>query len=83
MPESIFSKVADLRSATLLKRDWHRCFPVNFAKKFTNIFFYRTPPVAASEGTFLDYSNTFWRGYPQILSNISVSCNSVYVACIL
>ena len=62
---------------------WHRCFPVNFAKKITNIFFYRPPPVAASDGTFLDYSDTFWRGYPQILSNISVSCNSVYVVCIL
>ena len=28
-----FNKVADLRSANLLKkRLWHRCFPVNFAK---------------------------------------------------
>ena len=28
-----FNKVADLRTATLLKRRlWYRCFPVNFAK---------------------------------------------------
>ena len=33
-----FNKVADLKSATLLKkRLWDRCFPVNFAK------FLRTP----------------------------------------
>ena len=33
-----FSKVADLRSPSLLKkRPWHRCFPVNFVK------FLRTP----------------------------------------
>ena len=36
--QSLFNKVAGLRSATLLKRRlWHRCFPVNFAK------FLRTP----------------------------------------
>ena len=29
------------------KRLWHRCFLVNFSK-FLRIFFYRTPPVAAS-----------------------------------
>ena len=35
---SFLNKVADLRSATLLKkRLWHSCFPVNFAK------FLRTP----------------------------------------
>ena len=32
-----FNKVAGLRPATLFKRPWHRCFPVNFAK------FLRTP----------------------------------------
>ena len=38
MPESLFSKVAGLRAATLLKKGlWYRCFPVNFAK------FLRTP----------------------------------------
>ena len=38
MLESLFNKVAGLRSATLLKkRLWHRCFPEDFAK------FSRTP----------------------------------------
>ena len=32
-----------------VKRLQHRCFPVNFVKKFKNIFFHRIPPVAASE----------------------------------
>ena len=32
VPETLFSKVADLRPATLLKRSLgHRCFPANFA----------------------------------------------------
>ena len=36
--------------ATLLKAKlWHRCFPVNFAKFLRTSFFYRTPPVAASD----------------------------------
>ena len=39
-----FNKIADLRSATLLKkRFWCRCFPVNFAK-FLRTPFCRTPP---------------------------------------
>ena len=29
---SFFKKVACLRAATIKKRFWHRCFPVNFAK---------------------------------------------------
>ena len=40
-----FNKVADLRLATLLKKRLQRCFSVNFAK---TTFFYRTPPVAAT-----------------------------------
>ena len=45
-----FNKVADLRSATLLKmRLRRRCFPVNFANFLGTPFFYRTPPVAASK----------------------------------
>ena len=44
-----FNKVAGLRPATLLKkRHWHKCFPVNFEEIFWSIFFYRTPPMAAS-----------------------------------
>ena len=35
-----FTKVADLRPATLSKkRLWHRCFPVNFAKFLWTSFF--------------------------------------------
>ena len=38
-----FSKVAGLRSATLLKRRlWHRCFPVNFAKFLRTAFLQNT-----------------------------------------
>ena len=40
-----FNKVADLRSATLLKKSlWYRCFPVNFAK------FLRTPFLQNTSG---------------------------------
>ena len=35
-------KVADVRPATLLKRLWYRCFPVNFKKFLRTSFFYRT-----------------------------------------
>ena len=44
-----FNNVASLRPATLLiKRIWHRYFPVNFVKFLRTPFFYRTPLVAAS-----------------------------------
>ena len=33
----------------LKKRLWQRCFPVNLAKNFKNIFFYRTLLAATSE----------------------------------
>ena len=53
---SFLIKVAGLsqspegRTATLLKkRLWHRCFPVNFTKFLRTPFFYRKPPVAASD----------------------------------
>ena len=47
--QSLFlNKVADLWTATLLKkRHWLRCFPVNFVKFLRNLF-HRTPLVAAS-----------------------------------
>ena len=48
-----FNKVAGLRPAILLKKSlWHGCFPVNFAKFLRTLFFYRTPPVAASKAYF-------------------------------
>ena len=44
-----FNKVAGFGPATLLKKKlWHRCLPVNFAKILRTPFFYRTPPVTAS-----------------------------------
>ena len=47
-----FNKVSGLRTATsLIKRLWHRCFPVNFAKFFKTHFcidHLRTGPVAVS-----------------------------------
>ena len=39
-----FNKDAGLRPASLIKRDWWKCFPVNFAK------FLRIPMAAASGG---------------------------------
>ena len=42
-----FNKVANLRPATYQKRDWHRCFPVNFAK------FHRTPFLQNTSGRLL------------------------------
>ena len=43
VPESLFDKVASLRSATLLKkRLWRRCFPVNFAKYLRTPFLQNT-----------------------------------------
>ena len=48
---AFFSKYAGLRPAILLKKTlWRRCFSLLiFCKIFKNSFFYRTPPVAASE----------------------------------
>ena len=46
---SFFNKFSGFRPATLLKKSlWHRCYLVNFVKFSKNIFFYRTPLVAAS-----------------------------------
>ena len=46
MPESVFLINLQATPATLLiKRLWHRCIPVNFAKFLRTLFFYRTPPV--------------------------------------
>ena len=40
MPESLFNKIAGLKSALLLKwRLWHRCFPVNSVKFLRTTFF--------------------------------------------
>ena len=33
-----FDKVAGLSPAALLKKDWHRCFPVNFVKFLRTLF---------------------------------------------
>ena len=40
MPEFLFLKLQQAhRTATLKKRLWHRCFPVNFAKSLKTTFF--------------------------------------------
>ena len=45
-----FNKITGLRPETLLKKSlWHRCIPVKFAKFLRTSFFYRKPPVAASD----------------------------------
>ena len=50
MKESLFNKVAGLRSATLLKKrlTLAQVFPCEFCEIYKNTFSYRTPPVAAS-----------------------------------
>ena len=49
MLESVFNKAAGLHLANLLKEMLQlKSFLVNTAKIFKSIFFYRTPPVAAS-----------------------------------
>ena len=55
MPRSLFfSKVSGLRPSTLLKKRLRRrCFSMNFEKFLRTRFFYRTPPVAASEALSL------------------------------
>ena len=48
-----FNKVADLRTATLLKKKLqHGCFPANFAKSLKSIC-YRTPPTTVSDFSYL------------------------------
>ena len=47
---SLFNKTAGLKAWNFIKkRLQHKFFSVKFAKLFKNTFFYRTPPVAASE----------------------------------
>ena len=62
MPESFFNKAAGPRPSTLLKkRLWHRCFPVNvvYGEISKNTFFYKIPPVAASETYKKEFSLMF------------------------
>ena len=50
MSSFFFNKIAGLKPVTFLKkRLGHRCFSVDFANFFQNTFFYRTPPMAASD----------------------------------
>ena len=51
-----FNKVADLRSATLLKkRFWYRCLPVNFAKFLRTPFLKEHLRWLLLDGEFPDY----------------------------
>ena len=50
--QEVFFKKVVLRNFTKItrihkKRDWHSCFPVNFAKFLRTPFSYRTPPPVA------------------------------------
>ena len=48
------------KAATLLKkRLWHKCFPINFEKLLRKRFFYRKPPVTASD--FLGEKQIFFK----------------------
>ena len=54
MPEPVF-KIKLQAPATLLKwRPSHRCFPMNFSNFLRTPFFYKTPPVAASDALTKD-----------------------------
>ena len=51
MLETLFNKVRGLKVCSFIKkRLQHRCFPVKYAKFWRTPFFYRTLPVAASDG---------------------------------
>ena len=47
--QSLFSKIAGLGTATLLKETPTQVFSGEICKTFKNNFFYRTSPVATSE----------------------------------
>ena len=50
--QSLFlNKAAGLRPATLFKETPAQVFPCKFCESFKNTYFYRTPPVAASDKT--------------------------------
>ena len=48
MLESLFSKVAGLRPATILKEAETQLFSCEIYEILKNTFYYRTPPVAAT-----------------------------------
>ena len=67
-----FDKVAGLRPATLLKkRLWQSCF-LWICEIFKNTFFYRTPPVAASENVQL-----YWQTLEECFSQSSPWINLI------
>ena len=49
MLEPLFNNVTGLSPATLLKKTLAQVFSCEFCENSKNIFFYRIPPVAASE----------------------------------
>ena len=50
-----------LQAFLLKKRLWHTCSPVNFCEISKNTFFHRTPPVVASDKSFLSIYRIFTR----------------------
>ena len=50
MLESLFDKITGLKACNFITKILqHRCLHVNIVKFLRSSFFYRTPPVAASE----------------------------------
>ena len=51
------------RDSFLIKRLWHRCFPLNFAKFLKTPFYIRTLPVAASVYGAIDFKISILQPY--------------------
>ena len=69
-----FTKVADLRPATLLKkRLWHRYFPVNFAKFLKTSFLQNTSRRLLLQFCLLIYFRIFTNHVPFTYVKIQIS----------
>ena len=67
MLESFFDKIAGVQDCNFIKKSLkHRWFPVNFAKFLRTPFFYRTPPVSASDDNSEGLANVI-AGYARSL----------------
>ena len=61
MPETLFNKVAGIRPKAcnfIIKRPWHRCYPVNFAKFLRIPFLQDTSWLLLLEAEFVSSSLT-------------------------
>ena len=55
-----FNKVTCVKPSTVLKRDFDKVFFCEFCEIFKNIFFSKTPPLAASAPKILEEYRTSW-----------------------